>query len=77
MALNHRQPARAVALFKRALASNPNNGTALFGLAEAYRIGNQIPAALLAYRRYVELLPSGPDAGSARHQIRILEGKKR
>jgi predicted Zn finger-like uncharacterized protein len=77
VALNHRQPARAVALFKRALASNPNNGTALFGLAEAYRIGNQLPSALLAYRRYVDLLPSGPDAGSARYQIRLLENKKR
>jgi predicted Zn finger-like uncharacterized protein len=77
VALNHHQPARAVALFKRALASNPNNGTALFGLAEAYRIGNQLPSALLAYRRYVDLLPSGPDAGSARYQIRLLENKKR
>jgi tetratricopeptide (TPR) repeat protein len=77
VALNHRQPAKAIGLFKRALASNPNNGTALFGLAEAYRIGNQLPSALQAYRRYVDLLPSGPDAGSARYQIRLLENKKR
>jgi len=77
VALNHRQPAKAIGLFKRALASNPNNGTALFGLAEAYRTANQHPAALQAYRRYVELLPSGPDAGSARFQIRTLESKKR
>ena len=77
VALNHRQPSRAIALFKRALASSPNNGTALFGLAEAYRTANQHPAALQAYRRYVELLPSGPDAGSARFQIRTLENKKR
>ena len=77
VALNHRQPAKAVGLFKRALTSNPNNGTALFGLAEAYRIGNQVPSALQAYRRYVELLPSGPDAGSARYQIRTLENKRR
>jgi len=77
VALNHHQPTKAIALFKRALASTPNNGTALFGLAEAYRTANQHPAALQAYRRYVELLPSGPDAGSARFQIRNLESKKR
>jgi predicted Zn finger-like uncharacterized protein len=77
VALNHRQPSRAVALFKQALASNPTNGTALFGLAEAYRNAGQSSPALQSYRRYVELLPSGPDAGSARYQIRLLETKKR
>jgi predicted Zn finger-like uncharacterized protein len=77
VALNHHQPSRAIPLFKRALASNPNNGTALFGLAEAYRSAGHIAPALQAYRRYVELLPSGPDAGSARHSIRVLESKKR
>jgi cytochrome c-type biogenesis protein CcmH/NrfG len=77
VALNHHQPSRAIPLFKRALASNPNNGTALFGLAEAYRSAGQIAPALQAYRRYVELLPSGPDAGSARHSIRVLESKRR
>jgi hypothetical protein len=77
VALNHRQPSRAIALFKKALASNPSNGTALFGLAEAYRNGGQTAPALQSYRKYVELLPSGPDAGRALHQIRILESKKR
>jgi cytochrome c-type biogenesis protein CcmH/NrfG len=77
VALNHRQPTRAIVLFKRALASNPTNGTALFGLAEAYRNAGQSAPALQSYRRYVELLPSGPDAGSARYQIRLLENRKR
>ena len=77
VALNHHQPSRAVALFKRALASNPSNGTALFGLAEAYQSSGQIALALQTYRRYVETLPSGPDAASARTQIRVLENKKR
>jgi predicted Zn finger-like uncharacterized protein len=77
VALNHHQPSRAVALFKRALASNPSNGTALFGLAEAYQSNGQIALALHTYRRYVETLPSGPDAASARTQIRVLENKKR
>jgi hypothetical protein len=77
VALNHRQPTRAIVLFKRALASNPTNGTALFGLAEAYRSAGQAAPALQSYRKYVELLPSGPDAGRALHQIRLLESKKR
>ncbi len=77
VALEHRQPSRAIALFKRALAGNPNNGTALFGLAEAHREAGQTALALQAYRHYVELLPSGPDAGSARHHIHVLESKRR
>ena len=77
VALNHHQPSRAIAFFKRALASNPTNGTALFGLAEAYRTGNQTALALQTYHRYVDVLPSGPDAASARTQIRILENRRR
>ena len=77
VALNHRQFAQAISLFKRALAGNPSNGTALFGLAEAYRGGGQPGLALQSYRRYVEILPFGPDAGSSRFQIRTLESKRR
>jgi hypothetical protein len=77
VALNHRQPSKAISLFKQALTSNPTNGTALFGLAQAYRSAGQTAPALQAYRRYVALLPSGPDAGSALHNIRVLESKKR
>jgi tetratricopeptide (TPR) repeat protein len=74
-ALNRRQLPQAIELFKQALAGNPSNGTALFGLGEAYRESGQKAAALKAYRRYVQILPSGPDAGRARLQIRQLEGK--
>jgi predicted Zn-dependent protease len=77
VALNHRQYPQAISLFKRALAGNPSNGTALFGLAEAYRGSGQAGQALQSYRRYVQILPLGPDAGSARFQIRTLESKKR
>jgi hypothetical protein len=75
-ALNRRQFQEAIVHFKQALAGNPSNGTALFGLAEAYRETGQKAAALKAYRHYVQILPSGPDAGSARLQIRLLEGKR-
>jgi len=77
VALNHRQFDQAIGLFKQALAGNPANGTALFGLAEAYRETGQKAQALKCYHRYIQLLPSGPDAGSARLQIRLLEGKSR
>jgi hypothetical protein len=75
-ALNRRQFDQAIAHFKQALAGNPSNGTALFGLAEAYRETGQKALALKSYRRYIQLLPSGPDAGSARLQIRLLESKR-
>lgn len=74
--LNRRQFDKAIVHFKQALAGNPSNGTALFGLAEAYRETGQKALALKAYRHYVQLLPSGPDAGSARLQIRLLQGKR-
>jgi len=77
LALNRRQYPQAISLFKRALAGSPSNGTALFGLAEAYRASGQANPALQSYRRYVQILPLGPDAGSARFQIRTLESKKR
>ena len=76
VAFNRRQFPQAIALFKQALAGNPSNGTALFGLAEAYRESGQKAPALKCYRRYIQILPSGPNAGSARLQIKLLEGKK-
>ena len=76
-ALNRRQFSQAIDLFKQALAGNPSNGTALFGLAEAYRESGQKALALKCYRRYVQLLPSGPDAGQSRLQIRLLEKNMR
>jgi tetratricopeptide (TPR) repeat protein len=77
VALNHRQYAQAIALFKQALAGSPSNGTAIFGLAEAYRGSDRPRLALQSYRRYIQILPFGPDAGSARFQIRTLESKRR
>jgi Flp pilus assembly protein TadD len=77
VALNHRQYPQAISLFKRALAGSPSNGTALFGLAEAYRGSGQASQALQSYRRYIQILPLGPDAGSARFQVRTLESKRR
>jgi len=72
-ALNHHEYAEAISHFKEALGEKPGNGTALFGLAEAYRGAGRTTHALQTYRRYVKGLPFGPDAGSARFHIRTLE----
>jgi predicted Zn finger-like uncharacterized protein len=72
-ALNRREFVEAIAFFKEALSEKPGNGTALFGLAEAYRGAGRATHALQTYRRYVKGLPFGPDAGSARFHIRTLE----
>lgn len=74
-ALHRHEYAEAIAFFKEALGEKPGNGTALFGLAEAYRGAGKATHALQTYRRYVKGLPAGPDAGSARFHIRTLEKK--
>jgi predicted Zn finger-like uncharacterized protein len=76
-ALNRRQYPQAIELFKQALAGAPTNGTALYGLAEAHRESGHKTSALRAYRRYLQILPHGPDASSARSRLRTLEGKSR
>lgn len=76
MALDRQQYAEAARLFHQTLAESPSNGTAMFGLAEAYRSLGHRSAAIRTYRRYVEVLPKGPDAGRARAAIRALESKK-
>lgn len=76
VALNRRLYPLAVALFKRAIQGDPDNATAIFGLAEAYRGSNQKTQAVIIYKRYLQVAPSGPDSGTARAQIRLLESKK-
>ncbi len=75
--LQNKQYDEAIRFFRLALMSNPPNGTALFGLAEGYRASGQHAAALRTYRRYVELMPDGPEATQARTHIRALESKGR
>jgi predicted Zn finger-like uncharacterized protein len=73
VALNHRQYQQAISLFNQAIAGSPLNGTALFGIAEAYQQSGQKAQAQRAYRRYLRLIPNGPDASSARTQLNALE----
>lgn len=76
-ALNHGDYAQAIVLLKRALDGSPGNGTALFGLAEAYRGAGHKVQALHCYRRYLAMMPAGPDAAPARLRVHSLEAVKR
>jgi predicted Zn finger-like uncharacterized protein len=75
-ALGRRDYPEAIAAFKQALIENSVNRTAIFGLAEAYRGNGEKLHALRTYRRYINVAPFGPDAGSARYHIRTLEKKR-
>ena len=77
VALHRQRYIQAIRFFRLALMSNPPNGTALFGLAEGYRASGQHTAALRTYRRYMDLMPNGPEAMQARAHIRALESKGR
>jgi predicted Zn finger-like uncharacterized protein len=74
VALDRAQTAQAFAYFKKALASNPSLGPAVFGLAEAHRAAGDEESALEQYRRYVNVDPSGTDVQAARRQIKTIEG---
>ncbi len=58
--------------FKKALEQNGSYGPALIGLAETYRLTNRKEKAVEYYRRYLEVLPSGPEASVARTNIEKL-----
>ncbi len=55
-------------------AASNGNGDALIGLGDAYRRLGQREQALEAYRRYLQILPSGSHASVARRQIDLLGG---
>jgi hypothetical protein len=55
-------------------AANNGDGDALIGMGDAYRRLGQREQALEAYRRYVQILPSGSHASVARRQIDALGG---
>ena len=58
------------------LDSQPAYGPALFGIAESYRARGDTAQALVAYRQYLSVSPSGADAPAARRQIKELESAK-
>ena len=57
---------KAAVAFLDALAKQPENCDAQIGLAESYKFMGDIPAATTAYRRYLEICPTGKDGEAAK-----------
>lgn len=62
----------AVATFERVLRRNERFSDAHMGLAEALKKLGRRAKALVHYRRYLELVPQGPDAPAARRMVEEL-----
>jgi tetratricopeptide (TPR) repeat protein len=72
-ALDIGRKSEAPRLFQRALAASPSLAEAQFGLAEALRFSGRTTEAVVAYKQYLEMDPTGRDAGIAKKAIKQLE----
>jgi tetratricopeptide (TPR) repeat protein len=63
----------AVAAFQAALQVNSRYGDAIIGLAEAYKYKRDNANALKYYKRYLEVLPNGPEASVAKSNLEQLK----
>jgi len=63
---------QAEAAFRQALKLNARYGVALMGLAETCRSLGRNPEAVEYYRKYLDVLPNGPDAPVAKKAIERL-----
>jgi tetratricopeptide (TPR) repeat protein len=63
----------AIQAFRQALKHNPRQGGAIIGLAEVYKDMGDKTNALEFYQRYLEVLPSGPEAAVAERNIKELQ----
>jgi predicted Zn finger-like uncharacterized protein len=70
--LDQENPVQAEVAFDQALKLNPRYGEALLGLAETYRLQGREEDAIQFYRKYLEVLPDGPEAKVAKEAIRRL-----
>jgi tetratricopeptide (TPR) repeat protein len=67
------QKLQAEAAFLQALRLNPRYGVALMGLAETYRNQGKNEEAKKYYEKYLDVLPSGPEATVARQALQRLQ----
>ncbi len=63
----------AVAAFRQALRNNSKYGDAIIGLAEAYKYKHDNANAIKYYKRYLEVLPNGPESSVARSNLEQLK----
>jgi tetratricopeptide (TPR) repeat protein len=62
----------AISSFKQALRYAPRMSDAHIGLAEAYRMKGDKVNAIKHYKRYLDIMPTGPEAPVARRMIKML-----
>jgi serine/threonine-protein kinase len=75
--LARKDGARAVDVFRAALAIEPRAADTNFGLAEAYSLLGMWPEARAQYARCIELTPAAPKAEAARRRIESLDAAAR
>jgi tetratricopeptide (TPR) repeat protein len=66
----------ALLRYKEAMASDPANVDAIFGLAEAQRMLKQNAEAARNYQLYLDILPNGPKAKQALKSLKALGTSK-
>jgi tetratricopeptide (TPR) repeat protein len=66
----------ALLRYKEAMASDPANVDAIFGLAEAQRLLKQNAEAARNYQLYLDILPNGPKAKQALKALKALSEAK-
>jgi tetratricopeptide (TPR) repeat protein len=64
---------QAVDRFNAALSIDPNNGDAVMGLAESYKVRGQNERAIAQYEKYLATHPAGPKASMAQKNLRDLQ----
>jgi len=72
--LNLRRNSEGMKLLLAALDNDPRAADAMLVLADAYQMIHRPQQALHWYRRYLEILPNGEGAESARQNLRTLTG---
>lgn len=70
--LDQEKPGAAVLEFNQAISINSAYSEAYLGLGEVYKFRGDKANAVKNYRKYLSLVPNGPDAEVARNSLRAL-----
>lgn len=65
----------AVGAYRKVAAAAPNDAAVQFELAQTAEAASDIPTAIAAYKRFVELAPEDQTAGAVRERIKQLESQ--
>jgi predicted TPR repeat methyltransferase len=64
---------KAVAAYKLVAAAQPNDSAIQFELAQTAETANDLPTAVAAYKRFLELAPEDQSAPAVKERITLLE----